>query len=61
MYLLVSKQPKQAIEGKFEPETFVVEEAELTHFLHEQSSPTHILVFTQLPDRNVYTTANTED
>lgn len=44
-----------------EPEIFIVEESELTHFLHEQLSPTHVLVFDRMESRNMYTLVNTED
>ena len=44
-----------------EPEIFIVEECELTHFLHEQLSPNCVLVFDRMESRNMYTLVNTED
>lgn len=58
----VLKSPKQQpANGQVEPEFFIVEEEELTHFLHEQLSPTHVLIFDKIDARNMYTVANHED
>lgn len=46
MYYKVLKQVKPAPgQQPGEPELFIVEQGELEHFLHEQESPTAVLVF----------------
>lgn len=58
-YYQVAKQSKTNREAQ--PEMFVVEDEELTHFLHEQLTSDSVLVFTEMPARNIYTIANDVD
>jgi hypothetical protein len=46
-----------------EPVVYVVEEAELLHFLHENLKPSsgNVLVFDSFPEENLYLTSNDKD
>lgn len=59
-YFIVSKQAK---DGKGAPEVFVVEMAELSHFLHEnlKEGSEDVLVFDNFPASRLYTIENHED
>lgn len=63
MIFKVLKTPKQQPGNgqQVEPEIFIVEEAEISHFLHEQLSPNFVLVFDRMEGRNMYTLQNFED
>lgn len=62
MFFKVLKTLKQQpANQQQEPEIFIVEEDELIHFLHEQLSPSTVLVFDAMNVRNLYTVANHED
>lgn len=62
MFFKVLKTPKQQpANQQVEPEIFIVEEEELLHFMHEQLSPSSVLVFDAMNTRNLYTVSNHED
>ncbi|WGL30867.1 hypothetical protein [Dipodfec virus UOA04_Rod_446] len=61
MYFQVVKQPKTQGQTPAQPEVYVVEEGELMHFLHENLRPDVVLVFTEFPERNLYTLSNDKD
>jgi hypothetical protein len=46
-----------------EPVVYVVEEAELLHFLHENLKPSsgNVLVFDSFPEENLYLLSNDKD
>ena len=60
MFYQVLKQAKQAAQGA-QPELFIVEAGELDHFLHEQSSNDFVLVFSEIPSRNLYLLSKDDD
>lgn len=60
VFFKVLKHPKGSKEG-VEPELFIVEKAELFHFLHEQDSTKCVLVFDEIPLRNLYLLSNDAD
>lgn len=60
VYYKVAKHLK-GVEQKQEPELFIVEDAELSHFLHEQDSSHCVLIVDEIPARNLYLLANNED
>lgn len=59
VYYQVAKQSKTNREAQ--AELFVVEDEELQHFLHEQLSQDSVLIFSEMPARNIYTLANDID
>lgn len=61
IFYQVVKQPKVQGQSPSQPELYVVEDAELSHFLHENLRPECVLIFSELPARNLYTLANNED
>lgn len=64
MLFKVLKQPKtQDPQRPMEPEIYVVEEAELLHFLHENAKPgsNSFLVFDVFPQENLYLLSNDKD
>lgn len=46
-----------------DPEVYVVEEAELLHFLHENAKPNSnsVLLFDVFPEENLYLLSNDKD
>lgn len=60
MFYQVLKQQKQPVQGA-QPELYIVEAGELTHFLHEQSSNESVLVFSEIPSRNLYLLSKDDD
>ena len=64
MLFKVLKHPKtQDPQRPMEPEIYVVEEAELLHFLHENAKPgsNSVLVFDVFPEENLYLLSNDKD
>lgn len=61
IYYQVVKQPKVQGQNPTQPELYVVENGELEHFLHENLRPDCVLIFSEMPTRNLYTLANYED
>lgn len=59
MYYKVLRQSKDAQNAQ--PELFIVEDAELQHFLHEQKSDNSVLIFDEIDARNLYLLSNSED
>lgn len=59
MFYLVAKQVKEA--QNVQPEMFVVESAELEHFIHENLTDKTVLVFSVLPAKNAYLISNDKD
>lgn len=59
MFYKVLKQQKEA--QNVQPELFIVEDAELMHFLHEQQSDNSVLIFDEMSDRNLYLVTNNND
>lgn len=59
MYYKVLKQAKDA--QNVPAELFIVEDAELQHFLHEQKSENSVLIFDEIDARNLYLLSNSED
>lgn len=59
-YFQVVKQPKQQDQQRI-PEIYIVEDAEINHFIHENLRSDCVLVFSEFPARNLYTLANNED
>lgn len=60
IFYKVAKQSKSQEQGR-QPELFLVEDSELSHFLHEQMDQNSVLVFDEMPIRNLYTEVNQED
>lgn len=60
IYYKVAKQSKSAQQNT-PAEIFIVEQGELEHFLHEQLSADCILIFDEMPLRNLYTLINDAD
>lgn len=62
MYYKVLKQQKP-VQGAqpAEPTLFIVEEEELNHFLHEQNEANCVLVFDEIPSRNLYLLCKDDD
>ena len=64
MLFKVLKHPKvQDPQRPVDPEIYVVEEAELLHFLHENARPGSncVLVFDTFPEGNLYLLSNDKD
>lgn len=59
MYYKVLKQNKA--EQNVPAELFIVEDAELQHFLHEQKSDNSVLIFDEIDARNLYLLSNDKD
>lgn len=59
MYYQVAKQVQGAKDAA--PELFIVEDGELNHFLHENMRAGVVLLFTEFPDKNLYTLSNDKD
>jgi len=60
---LSQRHRQQQHERPMEPEIYVVEEAELLHFLHENAKPgsNSVLVFDVFPEENLYLLSNDKD
>lgn len=58
-YYQVAKQDVTAQGAK--PEIYVVAENNINHFLHEQLSANSVLIFSEFPERNLYTDENQAD
>lgn len=64
MLFKVLKHPKlQDPQHPTDPDIFVVEEAELLHFLHENAKPNSgsVLIFDVFPQENLYLLSNDKD
>lgn len=64
MFFKVAKHRKaQNPNEQVEPELFIVEEAELPHFLHENLKPgsPDVLIFDSIPAQNLYLVSNDQD
>lgn len=64
MLFKVLKHPKtQDPQHPMDPEVYVVEEAELLHFLHENARPNSnsVLLFDVFPEENLYLLSNDKD
>lgn len=60
MLFQVLKQFKNANQD-VKPALFVVEEGELTHFLHENTKDGAVLIFEKFPEENLYLLSNDKD